>query len=100
MAFPKHMHATECRIVGRIIRTALDQGMVISVYDGEEWALGRSTDYEKITHEVNATDLTQLRFRSGSDDKQLGDIILIHGNEEDVIHDHSDTETMERLCAQ
>ncbi|CAH2399605.1 hypothetical protein [Mesorhizobium escarrei] len=93
MAFPQHMNRTEQRIVGAIIRKALKVGYLVSVYDGEEWALVKSTNYEAITAEVAATDATTLRFRlSGGD--SVGTVFLVHGNDEDVVCDHSDNEAM------
>ena len=105
MAYPHHMRDAEKKIVDKIIRKALDAGLYISVEDGLEWALRVSQDYEAITAEINATDVTMLRFRRQvlEDDKitrqLVGDVILIHGNDEDVIHDHSANEFMEELCA-
>jgi hypothetical protein len=96
------MHETEQRIVGTLLQKALSQQFVVSVLDGEQWPLKRSGDFEAISAEVNATDVTELRFFRTVDDKQIrvGDVIFIHGNHDDVIHDHTDNETMEELCRQ
>ena len=105
MAYPKHMRDDEKTIVDRIIRRALEADLHISVEDGVEWALRFSQDYEAITAEVNATDVTMLRFRKLIHEENtikrpiVGDVILIHGNGADVIHDHSANEAMEQLCA-
>lgn len=96
MAFPKHMSATEQMIVEKIIRKALSEDLSISVFDGMFWALKQSQDFEKISAEVNATDVTELRFRD-SDKTILGSVILIHGNDEDVVHDHTDTPRLHAL---
>lgn len=97
MAFPNHMRPTEQKIVGKLIKKALGLGYVISVYDGEDWAIVRSTDYEAITAEIAATDETQLMFRRGEDRVKVGWMLLVHGNDEDVISDHSDNEAMNSL---
>ncbi|TPL42576.1 MULTISPECIES: hypothetical protein [unclassified Mesorhizobium] len=96
MAFPSYMRPTEAKIVGALIKKALGLGYVVSVYDGEEWALKRSGDYEKITAEIAATDETQLVFRR-QDKTKIGSVLLIHGNDEDVVSDHSDNELTNQL---
>ncbi|MQX49642.1 hypothetical protein [Sinorhizobium medicae] len=97
MAFPQHMDRTEQRIVGALIRKALKLGYLVSVYDGEEWALRKSSDYEAITAEVAATDETTLRFRLSIGEGLVGSVWLIHGNAEDVICDHTDNEATAAL---
>lgn len=96
MSFPDYMNKTEQRIVGKLIRAALDKGFKVSVYDGEEWPLKMSTDYEAITKEVAATDATWLRFRH-PDNTKIGSVFLVHGNEDDVIVDYHDNPTLEEL---
>ncbi|MBD9544325.1 hypothetical protein IB276_33300 [Ensifer sp. ENS04] len=105
MAYPRHMRDDEKKIVDKIIRKALDADLHISVEDGLDWALKFSQDYEAITAEVNATDVTMLRFRKlVHEDNEIkrpivGDVILIHGNGEDVVHDHSDNRETADLVA-
>jgi hypothetical protein len=93
MAYPKHMSATEARIITKLIRRALQQGWTISVYDGEEWALVKSTDFEAITAEIAATDETTLRFREYG--ISVGSVFLVHGNEDEVISDMSANDAMD-----
>lgn len=99
MAFPKHAHTTEKRIITAILRRALKADYLVSVYDGEEWALKFSSDFEAITAEVHATDTTTLVFRdaNNADKAKVGSVWLVHGNEDDVIANHSDNEAMEAL---
>lgn len=97
MAFPNHMRADEQKIVEALIRKALDKGYTISVFDGVEWALRASTDFEVISAEINATDITQLRFRVAETRVRVGDVLLIHGNGEDVVSDCSDVEAILEL---
>ncbi|TPJ51767.1 MULTISPECIES: hypothetical protein [unclassified Mesorhizobium] len=93
MAFPNHMRPIEATIVGNLIKKALGLGWTVSVYDGEEWALQQSSDYEAITTEIAATDETQIIFRGGIG-QRIGWLQLIHGNDEDVISDHTDNIAM------
>lgn len=105
MAYPKHMLDDEKTIVDKIIRKALDADLYVSVEDGMQWALRFSRDYEAITAEVAATDVTLLRFRKLVDSAGkierplLGDVVLIHGNGKDVVHDYTDNLAMRALCA-
>lgn len=94
MAYPDHYmaeHLTEERaIVDRIIRDALRRGYLITVSDGEEVALRWCNNYESITAEVAATDMTTLTLFPDSHAKAIGNIFLIHGNGGDVVGDYTD----------
>lgn len=83
MAFPQHMRPIEARIVGTLIHRALGQGYVVSVFDGEEWPVKRSSNYDKITAEIAATDETQIIFRLTDGGTKVGWLLLVHGNDED-----------------
>ena len=97
MNFPKWLSSIEAKIIDRVITEALAKGLVISVYDGEEYPVKRSADRSKIQSEVGQTDLTTLVLRHPNGD-HAGSVLLIHGNDEDVICDHSDNELMAELC--
>ncbi|RUU76134.1 hypothetical protein [Mesorhizobium sp. M7A.F.Ca.MR.362.00.0.0] len=97
MAFPSYMRPAEVKIVGRLIKKALGLDYVVSVYDGEEYGIVRSNNYEAITAEIAATDSTELVFRRRDDKTKIGSVLLIHGNDEDVISDHSDNELTNKL---
>jgi hypothetical protein len=100
MAYPEHSREIERQIIDLIIKDALDAGLTISVYDGEEWALARSTDYEAITAEVHATCDTTLRFYPvGAATAKVGWVYLVHGNDCDVISDYSDNPQTEVVLA-
>lgn len=94
--FPAHMRLDEQKIVRRLILRALDKGWVVSVFDGEEWPVKKSNDFEKITAEIAATDETQLRFRN-ADGETRGWMLLVHGNGDEVIADYTDNNFMEEL---
>ncbi len=108
MAYPDHYLAphlsTERQIVDKLIDTILaNETYSISIYDGEEWALAGSRDKDKITAEIAATDETTLRVRDiGSADegrpaRVVGWVLLIHGNDADVISDHAATEEITNI---
>lgn len=96
MAYPDHMSPIEAKITDVILKRALARDYVVSVHDGEEFAIKLSTDIDAIRKEVAATDETRLVFRK-SDRTFVGSIWLIHGNEEDVVGDCSDNPEINAL---
>jgi hypothetical protein len=99
MAYPEHSREIERQIIDLIIHDALKAGLTISVYDGEEWPLKRSTDYEAITAEVHATCETLFLFRIAETGAKFGSVYLVHGNDCDVISDYSDNPQTEAILA-
>ncbi|TGT64042.1 MULTISPECIES: hypothetical protein [unclassified Mesorhizobium] len=97
MSLPSYVRPTEAKIIKRLVRKALNLGYVVSVYDGEDYAIVRSNDFDAITAEIAATDSTELVFRRADDKTKIGSVLLIHGNDEDVISDHSDNELTNAL---
>ena len=81
--------AEERRVVARLIAILLDRGFAVRVHDGEEWAMtAPSFAPAAICKEVAATDRTVLAVY-GTNMKRIGTFDLVHGNGEDVIHDHT-----------
>jgi hypothetical protein len=83
----------EARIARKIVKDALANGWTISVYDGEEWPLKSSTDSRAILEAMCTTGCDVLHLRDASGEP-FGSIWLVWGNDEDLISDHSDSETM------
>jgi hypothetical protein len=83
------VEAYVCRF---LVRAALAHGYAISVFDGEAWALKRSTDEEAIKAAMFSTDndtLTLHKEKVSSREKLRGSVLLIYGNGWDVISDYS-----------
>lgn len=95
MSLDKYASKIEQTIVNAIVDSALSRGYSISVYDGEEYALRRSTDKRAILDAVCSTDHDTLRFYNG--DRKVGWVLLIWGNGCDLISDWSDTDAMGEL---
>ena len=95
----------ERQIIDAILEAALSRGLLVSVYDGEEWALTGSDSRPAIAANVGVTDCTTLRFRDPSDRDSLqrarvvGSVFLVHGNGSDVIADYSDNAETAGLLA-
>lgn len=92
----------ERAIIRRAVRDILaahDGAYCISVYDGEEFPVKRSRDFDKILAEVSQCDEESLivRHADASGDK-VGSIYLVYGNDGwDVIADHTDSPLMREL---
>lgn len=98
MSFPDYVSHIEQKIIHAILVKALDKKLTVSVSDGEDWPVKLSSDIEEITADIGTTDMTRLLFRK--EGVAVGTMIFIHGNDEDVVHDHTDNELMEELCRQ
>lgn len=91
--------AVEKQIVSRIVKDALALNCTVSVYDGEEWALKRSTKYTEVMGAIMSTDMDTLRFRN-QDGDIVGSVFLVYGNDGyDVINDYSANAETEALLA-
>ena len=102
MAYPTNTNAIETQIIDAIINSALREGLVISIYDGEEWTVKCSADREAITAAIGTTDETRLALRRPTDGKFdiIGGVFLVHGNDGyDVIADHTDTPALAAILA-
>ena len=96
--FPAHIAPVEAQIINRILTSALANGGMVSVHDGEEWAIKHSTNRATIQGATAATDETLLVCRL-ADGTKVGAVQLIHGNGPDVVCDYHDTPAMEALMA-
>ncbi|WP_353645714.1 hypothetical protein [Mesorhizobium sp. WSM2239] len=88
----------EKQMAEALVDTCLERGFVISVYDGEEWAIKRSGDKAAIMAELFATDDDQVVIRRKEDGRHLGWFHLVYGNcGYDVVSDHSDNEVCNEI---
>jgi hypothetical protein len=109
-SYTSHIRPTERRICDRILAAILaTEGLFVRVYDGEEWATEWTRDLALVRPEIAATDETRLFLMDVDAETgaatRLGSILLIHGNEEDLISDSSwnpkaagAEQLVERLC--
>jgi hypothetical protein len=81
-----------------LIKYALTQGCTISVWDGEEWQVKRSTSYKAIKDAAESVDESQLRIRD-SEDNVVGWALVIPDctfEPEEYIADYACTLFMEQ----
>ena len=99
--FPEHAMRPHLRVEANIISRAiggfLKGGCAISVFDGEEFAVQKSTSRAEIEAECFATEETT--FNVWKDGKKIGFVWFIHGNGHDVISDYSDSPELEAMMA-
>ena len=84
----------EREIATNLIRSALAKGLEISVHDGiygeGECVITRSKDLETILNALDTTEGDTIYLMHPSKRECLGVIYLIWGNDNDLIHDHSE----------
>lgn len=84
------------------IQMALKNGNTISVFDGEEWPVKKSTDYKAIVEAIDSVEESQLKIRNQAGEN-LGWALLIPGcgsdGSEDIV-DYSDNLYMNALHEQ
>lgn len=82
----------ERTIVAKLICAILSRKYLVSIFDGEAFAIQKSDSYQNIMAEVMSTDADTVRVWS-KDGEMIGAISLIYGNSpEEVIADYSDNE--------
>jgi len=82
------------KIAKKLIDTLIEKGYSISVNDGEEWVLFRSTHYSSIIASMFSTDHDVIEAGIGKDKIRF---LLIYENGEDVISDFTDTPEAEEI---
>jgi hypothetical protein len=86
----------ETTICTRIVSRALAAGYAVSVYDGEEYPVKRSTNKAAIVAAMFSTDADTLVIRA-ADGSKIGSVYLVYGNGEDVVCDHTDSPAIAAL---
>jgi hypothetical protein len=80
----------EQQIIRRAVTDILSNGYRVSVYDGGEYTVNRSTDLNLILNATQTTDSDALVV--WDEDQNIGTVTLIYGNDgHDVIADYSNS---------
>lgn len=97
-AFARRLYCERAMLI-TLVHEALKGGNMISVYDGEEWCVKKSTDKQAIHLGLFTTDSDNIVVRNKDGDR-LGAFWLIYGNDGyDVISDYSVNPWTEDLWA-
>jgi hypothetical protein len=78
----------ERRIVERLVNRAAESNYLVSVWDGEEYAIKFESDPQKVMREMASTDMDKLIIRD-KEKQRIGTVFLVYGNGEDVVSDYS-----------
>jgi len=96
----RYATAGEARTARKLVKAALDAGYLISVNDGEEWTVKRSSSHSAVVDALATTGQDRLLLRRPISNDVVGSFWLIYGNDpsgEELISDHSDNDTCEAL---
>ena len=79
-----------------LVRYALAQGMTVSVWDGEEWQVKRSSGFREIIDAVKSVEEATIRIRSAEGDVVASALVSDYGLQPDeTVIDWTDNEFME-----
>jgi hypothetical protein len=100
MTKPEYMQEHDYVVIRRLLQDLTQGGCVVSVWDGEAWALKLSANPEEIMASLCSTDHDVLRIRRAAEPAhQLGSITLIYGNGPgEIIADYSDDPRLTELA--
>ena len=91
----EYANADEARAARKLVKLALAKGYLVTVYDGEEYTLERSSDKNAILAALCTTGRDALRFTT-VEGERIGVIGLVWGNSaEELISDCSDNRKTE-----
>ena len=97
----KFYAAGEVARATRLVRFLLSQDCAVSIWEGEGWAIKRSTSLPDLLAALASTGEDKIVvYPAGEKTLRLGDIYLVWGNADDgseLIADHSDHEAINSL---
>jgi hypothetical protein len=97
MSLSRLRNKVEARIVRAIVSDALKMGYTVSVYDGEEFAIERSSNRSAILAECAATDEDRLYFTRNGQTKAIGVVWIIYGEGDTCMTDWTDTDEVNAI---
>jgi hypothetical protein len=81
-----------------LIKNALAKGLTVSVWDGEEWQVKRSSGYQVIKDAIESVEVAELRLRDQEGNVVGWAMIIPFGVEPDeTVADYTANELMEEL---
>jgi hypothetical protein len=86
-------------IAKRVVRSAIEAGFTVSLYDGGDWPVKRSRKLSEVVGAMFTVDEESLEIRN-VEGGLIGTVWMVYGNDGfDAINDFTATETMERLLS-
>lgn len=81
-----------------LVKHALKAGHTVSVWDGEEWQVKRSTAYKSIIEAIESVEEAELRIRDTSENVQMMGWARVSAfglDDDETVSDHTVNEFME-----
>jgi hypothetical protein len=79
-----------------LVKYALSMGCTVSVWDGEEWQVKRSTGYKAIIDAIESVEEAQIRIRQHDVVMGWGLVSAFGLEDDETVIDHSTTPFMEK----
>jgi hypothetical protein len=86
----------EAKIAALLVDAILAAGHSVTIWEGGGYAIKRATDRAAILDALASTDSDCVNVFDASG-KRLGEVLLIYGNGEDLISDHTDNDAIQAL---
>lgn len=78
-----------------LVKTAIRHGFTVSVWDGDEWQVKKSTKIREITDAIKSVEEVELRFRDSENRVNGWALVSAYGLEpEETVIDYSDNAWM------
>ena len=91
MSLPEHVEQEDRTPINKLVKAALVGGNTLSLFDGEEWTVKRTTTAKSFKTEMASTDSDTILVRN-SEGKQLGQFFIIFNDDGYPICDYTDNE--------
>ncbi|MGV7193562.1 hypothetical protein [Xanthomonas axonopodis] len=75
---PNGLPVDDFALVSALVDAALAKGYSVSVHDGEEWTVRRSTDRDALIDALGTTDEDSVRFYDNG--SPVGTVWMVYGN--------------------
>lgn len=92
-----HGSTNEKLIAGKLIADILARDMLVSVWEGEDYAIRRSSDAKTIFENMASTDTDQIFVYCKGGSIHVGWILLVWGNDCNLISDWTVNGTIDSL---
>lgn len=79
------MNDQEKKVIEAIIRAALEDGLKVTICDGEEFSVNLSRDFDQIMKGLGHTEEETIMLYNNIGENWVGSIYLCYGNEPDEV---------------